>query len=322
MSSPANPRCIVDHERIDYISNLPDTILCEILSYLPTKAVVKTSILSRKWKYIWTQVPALDFTDMPDPLSGPSLNDQQIICLKNFLDRVLLLNNASYIQRFCFRFDFDQDPITIKSWFDAVKWREICEVNIQLLWKELVFLPREFFCGSKLVALNLNGFRIDDMPPSFHLPNLETVHFGWRIAFPGDQFLKRFLLGCPVLKELFIHSTVGFDETICVESLSLKSLEIRITPQRRHSALCINITAPNLWYLCLHDGPALYNIGDLNMLTEAVLYLRGGYNRRWGIDHNTFQLLKKVCRVRTLRFGICYVSLSSCLVVFLTLKLV
>ncbi|KAK7272525.1 hypothetical protein RJT34_29178 [Clitoria ternatea] len=45
------------------ISNLPDDIICHILSFLSTTEVVATSILSTRWKSLWTLVPTLDFED-------------------------------------------------------------------------------------------------------------------------------------------------------------------------------------------------------------------------------------------------------------------
>uniref|UniRef100_A0A1S3WYP6 F-box/LRR-repeat protein 25-like n=1 Tax=Nicotiana tabacum TaxID=4097 RepID=A0A1S3WYP6_TOBAC len=47
----------------DWLSDLPDPILLHILSMLSnSKAVVRTSVLSRKWRFLWMSVPiSLDF---------------------------------------------------------------------------------------------------------------------------------------------------------------------------------------------------------------------------------------------------------------------
>ncbi|KAM0017032.1 putative F-box domain-containing protein [Helianthus debilis subsp. tardiflorus] len=45
----------------DRLSMLPEDILALILSLMPTKYAVQTSILSKRWRYTWTFVTNLDF---------------------------------------------------------------------------------------------------------------------------------------------------------------------------------------------------------------------------------------------------------------------
>ena len=43
------------------ISDLPDHMLPEILSWLPAREVVATMLLSRRWKFLWKQVSKFDY---------------------------------------------------------------------------------------------------------------------------------------------------------------------------------------------------------------------------------------------------------------------
>ncbi|XP_021743605.1 probable FBD-associated F-box protein At1g32375 [Chenopodium quinoa] len=104
---------------------------------------------------------------------------------------------------------------------DAIKWRNICELDMNLCGGDPVFLPREFLYGQTLKVLKLGNFYLEDTQNPFYLSDLVDS-----VGFPGDQFLKRLLVGCPVLKELVVREGCGFDDTIYIESLTLKSLEI------------------------------------------------------------------------------------------------
>ncbi|CAN0842125.1 F-box/LRR-repeat protein 25 [Linum grandiflorum] len=63
-------------EEIDRISDLPDCILHHILSFLDTKSSVRSSILSRKWRCVWKDVPFLTF--IQDSVSSELGLEQQV----------------------------------------------------------------------------------------------------------------------------------------------------------------------------------------------------------------------------------------------------
>ncbi|KAJ0612071.1 putative F-box domain-containing protein [Helianthus annuus] len=45
----------------DIITNLPDDLINPILERLPVKDAVRTSVLSKRWRYRWTTMRTLDF---------------------------------------------------------------------------------------------------------------------------------------------------------------------------------------------------------------------------------------------------------------------
>ncbi|XP_043690772.1 putative F-box/LRR-repeat protein At5g02700 isoform X2 [Telopea speciosissima] len=47
----------------DRITNLPEAVLRHIISFLPTEDAMKTSVLSKRWRYLWTCIPVLDFDE-------------------------------------------------------------------------------------------------------------------------------------------------------------------------------------------------------------------------------------------------------------------
>ncbi|CAH1426976.1 unnamed protein product [Lactuca virosa] len=56
------PKASKGEDRIDLISNMPDSILLLILSLLSSteEVIIRSSILSRRWRYLWTSIPSLD----------------------------------------------------------------------------------------------------------------------------------------------------------------------------------------------------------------------------------------------------------------------
>ncbi|AAG13047.1 Hypothetical protein [Arabidopsis thaliana] len=74
-------------EDVDSISSLPDVILQENLSLIPTKFAIRTSVLSKRWRHVWSETPSLDFDD----------------CYKldvDFIDKTLALYRARKIMTF------------------------------------------------------------------------------------------------------------------------------------------------------------------------------------------------------------------------------
>jgi hypothetical protein len=73
------------------LSNLPEEVLRHILSFLSTKDDVRTSLLSKRWEYLWASIPNLDF-EKYEPAKRTHL--------MNFVEKVLCLCDSSDIKRF------------------------------------------------------------------------------------------------------------------------------------------------------------------------------------------------------------------------------
>ncbi|KAG8378303.1 hypothetical protein BUALT_Bualt08G0123400 [Buddleja alternifolia] len=79
----------------DRISNLPDTILQYILGSIELKQAVQTSILSKRWKRLWSSLPDLDFdfkrfANLHDvDLLWPHQNRLFITCFTDYVSHFL-----------------------------------------------------------------------------------------------------------------------------------------------------------------------------------------------------------------------------------------
>lgn len=78
----------------DRISDLPDSLLLQILSLLPLPQVIRTGTLAKRWQELWTLIPNLVFTPRTDfpPFSRTLLT--------RVINRTLMQSCASKIDKF------------------------------------------------------------------------------------------------------------------------------------------------------------------------------------------------------------------------------
>ncbi|KAL3626600.1 hypothetical protein CASFOL_030149 [Castilleja foliolosa] len=133
-------------DKVDRLSTLPDDILCHILSFLPTKISVSTSILSTRWRSIWAHVPTLDFdhNDYGTVTSG----------IQNIISRVMSLHKAQTLDSLRLIFpdcnDFELETIIIIAASRNVK-------NLRIELDSELTLPRRLFTITTLVRLRISG---------------------------------------------------------------------------------------------------------------------------------------------------------------------
>ncbi|KAL8170762.1 hypothetical protein V2J09_022566 [Rumex salicifolius] len=279
----------------DYISNLPDPLLCHILACIPTKSAVATCILSKRWKTVWTKVPKLDFTEMPHLGSCCFLGPREKM-FEDFVDKVLSSNDMSSIKILILHLYNDLRPRDSSSWLRDIAKRDIQEVDLTCHCPSLK-LPPKFFSKDKLVVLKLTCFSLD-VPDSLHWPSLEYLHL-IHAHFNNEKSLKNLLLGSPVLKEFAIDSCTGISK-LCITSSSLKTLEIKSTLKAKANVnRVLVIEAPNLDTLYLSDLADRYDLSSIS-LDKAVLTIHDrGVNHR----EKLVELLKGICSLKTLKLG-------------------
>ncbi|CAN1179369.1 Putative FBD-associated F-box protein At5g22720 [Linum perenne] len=205
------------------LSDLPDSILHHILSFLTSKWAVQTSVLSRRWRCLWKYVPVLNL------LSYSFFEYSQFV---NFVDKVLSL-----------RYQFKLDEITLEDFDDQsldlyqkviqyalshdARHLVICidsAIDFADLFGSMVYSNLESLvltyicfnfgpsCFPKLTTLKLNGCLLVGPIDSDHdlsvkfpcLVNLditdsEPSHFATRLKLYAPQLLNFKLSGSELL---------------------------------------------------------------------------------------------------------------------------
>ncbi|GFZ04900.1 F-box/RNI-like/FBD-like domains-containing protein [Actinidia rufa] len=287
----------------DWISKLPDSILCYILSFLPTKYAVGTSILSTRWQYLWTAVTSLDFDDSvifeERSTRSDDIEDEVDLSFMNFVTRVLLLNDARCLKKFTLSLGSFCNFDVVNSWISAAIRRNLQKLVLHFSLGEEHFienpvqLPRMVFNSKTLVELKLDGDIILKVPASVWLPSLKILNLV-DLKYEGEDALQKLLSGCPVLEELFIYRWIAdIQQELSIYVPTLKSLMLtRLVDEYydqindsdsvdesngQHYKLVVN--APKLEHLHLNDNVAEdISLENLSSLLKAYVVVGSSFS--------------------------------------------
>lgn len=273
---PGNQGPLHNNDGIDHISNLPTEVICHILSFLPTKNVVRTSVLSTKWKKLLPWIPDLKIELEDQDLRLFPASDTSIINFKNFVDRLLnvTLYSLPNVPPSVFSFSLDCSKINdgqeIAKWIAAALKLNIKMIKLRVcLSKNSDFLLASLF-GANIITLFLSLDFSDDFPEfKFSLPNLKTL----AVQGMRSDAINVLLETCPVLQKLTLcccYCSQGGVFHICKPSL--RSVEFITNRSVRIGEFLLNV--PNLECL-VYQGflPRRFSAKRLEFLQSARFYL-------------------------------------------------
>lgn len=269
---------------MDKISRLSDDLLVKILSFVPTRVAVSTSVLSKRWKSLWMWVPTLEYDDMEDitdnylSKSTPSFPRYRVSVHEN-----LLSHRAPTIETLILKFCLGSlQPEDIKQWVTIAVSRCVRALSITCLSdsEPVSALPSSLYTCETLAALKLDGDRIlVDVPPTAsRLLSLTTLQL-LCVTYSDEDSLRLFLSCCPVLEDLVIERDSADDNVkgLVVVVPSLLRFSLKVDGRCSYDDEYV-IDTPSLVYFKVEDyrdrDGNSYSIKDMPLLEEADIAVK------------------------------------------------
>ncbi|KAL6012599.1 hypothetical protein ACLOJK_003088 [Asimina triloba] len=156
----------------DRLSNLPPNVLDAILVLLPIRDAVRTSILSRTWRYRWTSISQLVFNKKcaPPPSCHPHVD-----CLQpaDVVNRVLLCHKGPVHRFQCSQY-LPASPY-IDMWIVFLSNHRIKEFILHCLGDDRYKVLSHLFTCQDLRHLELTNCIVQPPPTSCCLASLTTL---------------------------------------------------------------------------------------------------------------------------------------------------
>uniref|UniRef100_A0A2N9HGH1 FBD domain-containing protein n=1 Tax=Fagus sylvatica TaxID=28930 RepID=A0A2N9HGH1_FAGSY len=258
--------------------------ICHILSFLRTKEAVVTSILSSRWKTLWTLVPNLDLDDdkfvwevssistfaLPNlsTCHVPSLAYAKTLLVLKLTGCNIFIDTPSSFLGFPSLKILHLEGVNSANQDSFSRLLSCCPVLQDLF----LFIETNNCDGKK----DCNFKIIVDTPSSFlGFPSLKILHLEGVNSANQDSF-SRLLSCCPVLQDLFIQTNNCDGKKDCNFKIIVPTLKrLHLSIYLSHYQLEIN--APALEYLyfkgILGKDVVLGNL-NLSNLIKAVVHVK------------------------------------------------
>ncbi|KZV39295.1 hypothetical protein F511_29543 [Dorcoceras hygrometricum] len=211
----------------DMISTLPESIISHILSLLPAKDALRTSVLSKDWEYRWTCIYNIDI-DETKRFSRKRARQKSAV---NFVDRILLLVQIPTIKTFRLACMYKYSPCRLRTWISTALMRNV--ENMEISYDhEGVILPRCLFNCRSLTILKLQIPCTLGVPVEKWFSNLKILLLD-RVEIQNECASNTLMFDFPALERLVLDNCRWFK----VNCLEIKAPELSKLNVRHYSGI-------------------------------------------------------------------------------------
>ncbi|KAL2331259.1 hypothetical protein Fmac_018840 [Flemingia macrophylla] len=206
----------------DIISQLHESILGHILSFLPTMEAIRTCVLSKRWIDVWESITNVKFDDSV-LCHGKKMQKEQYVYFVNTMLLHHVNNQSVSLCLTCYHYD----SLHVSAWISSILKRGVQKLHIQYADK-ILFPSQTLFSCISLVQLVLQ-MRCNLSVPIFAcLPNLQTLSLsGIMLVSESSTYSKDLILSFPLLK---VFEAKGCEwltkQNLCIEAPLLERCSI------------------------------------------------------------------------------------------------
>ncbi|KAH9623180.1 hypothetical protein KSS87_019292 [Heliosperma pusillum] len=254
---------------VDRISSLPDELLINILNFLPIKYAVTSSILTKRWRYLYKEVTHLDIDD-----SFLSKNAVVVNLTNSYVALIKMLDCAKLSNLIRFRINFNQCLyLEVGRWLKVMSHHRIQEIDL-CIGTPLRFPDSMFTCKTLRILQLTDGFAVLTIPDTVCLPCLEILHLK-KFRILNANVISRILSGCPLLQELVLTPLNWYEpDQLSISAPSLTKLILGKGCLPCQPRALVAVVAPLLQFFHYEDTLAeSYFIKTSNYLVEAHLHI-------------------------------------------------
>ncbi|KAL3620463.1 hypothetical protein CASFOL_035375 [Castilleja foliolosa] len=289
---------------IDRLSALPDGLLLHILSFLniDVKKTAVTSVLSKRWQFLWNELPELTFSDY-------SWDVGKARDLVSWVNRTIILRSGSYLKKFEVSFLYDECyALDVNVWVRFAVKNNVKELTLRLHSGRYFYtLPQVLYSNSSLTCLCLQRCIVATQSkiewPCLTRLSIEDVKL-------HDDVIQEILLGCPILRRLELRQCWGF-KRLDVNSECLHELLLFDNEDENNIGL-LEISAPCLCSLLVSFSPVAKKLQLINVQSLVTVNIHfTECDNSLEVMNTTLELLQKVQHAEELILGGLFVEVLS-----------
>uniref|UniRef100_A0A7N2LR32 F-box domain-containing protein n=1 Tax=Quercus lobata TaxID=97700 RepID=A0A7N2LR32_QUELO len=252
-------KAVVDNDvgvETDRLSELPIEVLQHILSFLPTKQVFQSTLLSTIWRHVWTTFPTLKFD------STNKRNSEDVKRIKanfyKFVEKTLRIRHHQSERSQIKNFELvevlphSKSMSRVDRWNSFVLESDVEELNLKFRYSLIDYiLPQAVLCAKSLTALTLHTCKLESTCcGDINLPSLKKLSLTF--VYADDQVFRNLVSGCPVIEDMKFGNCRG------IKSMKFfglpKVMAITVTQNHGLERLELALEASNLYYLYIDQG--------------------------------------------------------------------